>query len=198
MARLIRLRHLIAQLWLYCKHKFVTGWNTLNNSNRVSPRLSQISSVQDTPELLGFLRNTSAPHHRHKRAVTATQSYSGKTLVSLTYRHILSGNKCSSVIHRCFMCLHSLRLFSASLVSVQNCTNISCLRIVCAVGRLDRRQSAVVKIRSRLWVHTFLQVSILTFKVFDWLLLWRFTSFTSFSIFALGLSLFLLSVSLCS
>lgn len=49
-----------------------------------SPCLPQISSLQDTPELLGFLRNTSAPHQRHKRAVTAAQSYSGKTLVSLT------------------------------------------------------------------------------------------------------------------
>uniref|UniRef100_A0A8D3DBV4 Integrin, alpha 8 n=1 Tax=Scophthalmus maximus TaxID=52904 RepID=A0A8D3DBV4_SCOMX len=38
-----------------------------------------------------------------------------------------------------------------------NCTNISCLRITCVVGRLDRGQSAVVKIRSRLWAHTFLQ-----------------------------------------
>lgn len=67
---------------------------------------------------MGFLRNTSAPPHRHKRAVTAAESYSGKTL---------------------------------------NCTNISCLKILCIVGRLDRGQSAVVKIRSRLWAHTFLQ-----------------------------------------
>lgn len=40
----------------------------------------------------------------------------------------------------------------------KNCTNISCLRIACVVGRLDRGQSAVVRIRSRLWAHTFLQV----------------------------------------
>uniref|UniRef100_A0AAQ6AL65 Integrin alpha-2 domain-containing protein n=1 Tax=Amphiprion ocellaris TaxID=80972 RepID=A0AAQ6AL65_AMPOC len=77
-----------------------------------------ISNVQDTPELLGFLRNTSTPPHRRKRSVSTAQSYSSKTL---------------------------------------NCTNISCLKIMCVVGRLDRGQSAVVKIRSRLWAHTFLQ-----------------------------------------
>ncbi|XP_034030821.1 integrin alpha-8 [Thalassophryne amazonica] len=38
-----------------------------------------------------------------------------------------------------------------------NCTNISCLQITCVVGWLDRGQSAVIKIRSRLWAHTFLQ-----------------------------------------
>uniref|UniRef100_A0AAX7UUY5 Integrin alpha-2 domain-containing protein n=1 Tax=Astatotilapia calliptera TaxID=8154 RepID=A0AAX7UUY5_ASTCA len=63
----------------------------------------------DTPELLGFLRNTSSPPHRHKRSIST------------------------------------------------NCTNVSCLKIMCVVGRLDRGQSAVVKIRSRLWAHTFLQ-----------------------------------------
>lgn len=44
--------------------------------------------------------------------------------------------------------------------ALQNCTNVSCLRITCLIGRLDQRQSAVVKIRSRLWVQTFLQVRI--------------------------------------
>uniref|UniRef100_A0A672Y676 Integrin alpha-2 domain-containing protein n=1 Tax=Sphaeramia orbicularis TaxID=375764 RepID=A0A672Y676_9TELE len=43
------------------------------------------------------------------------------------------------------------------IYEVTNCTNISCLRVMCVVGRLDRGQSAVVKIRSRLWAHTFLQ-----------------------------------------
>ena len=51
---------------------------------------------------------------------------------------------------------------STSLVSLQNCTNISCLRILCVVGRLDRGQSAVVKVRSRLWARTFLQVGVFT------------------------------------
>uniref|UniRef100_A0A674DNN5 Integrin subunit alpha 8 n=1 Tax=Salmo trutta TaxID=8032 RepID=A0A674DNN5_SALTR len=77
----------------------------------------QTSSVQDTPELLGFLRNRSSPH-RYRRATSAAQPYSSKTL---------------------------------------NCSNIICLRVLCVVGRLDRGQSAVVKIRSRLWAHTFLQ-----------------------------------------
>uniref|UniRef100_A0A8C7DIE4 Integrin subunit alpha 8 n=1 Tax=Oncorhynchus kisutch TaxID=8019 RepID=A0A8C7DIE4_ONCKI len=77
----------------------------------------QMSSVQDTPELLGFLRNSSSPH-RYRRATSAAQPYSSKTL---------------------------------------NCSNIICLRVLCVVGRLDRGQSAVVKIRSRLWAHTFLQ-----------------------------------------
>ncbi|XP_052350410.1 integrin alpha-8 isoform X2 [Oncorhynchus keta] len=77
----------------------------------------QMSSVQDTPELLGFLRNSSSPH-RYRRATSAAQPYSSKTL---------------------------------------NCSNIICLKVLCVVGRLDRGQSAVVKIRSRLWAHTFLQ-----------------------------------------
>ena len=50
-------------------------------------------------------------------------------------------------------------VFPLTLI-MQNCTNISCLRIMCVVARLDRGQSAVVKIRSRLWAHTFLQVSV--------------------------------------
>ncbi|XP_013888821.1 integrin alpha-8, partial [Austrofundulus limnaeus] len=84
----------------------------------------QVSSLQDTPELLGFLRNSSDPPppppplHRHKRSVSTAESSNPKTL---------------------------------------NCTNISCLKITCVVGRLDRGQSAVVRIRSRLWAHTFLQ-----------------------------------------
>ncbi|KAK2105308.1 integrin subunit alpha 8 [Saguinus oedipus] len=38
-----------------------------------------------------------------------------------------------------------------------NCTNIECLQISCAVGRLEGGESAVLKVRSRLWAHTFLQ-----------------------------------------
>uniref|UniRef100_A0A3B4C222 Integrin alpha-2 domain-containing protein n=1 Tax=Pygocentrus nattereri TaxID=42514 RepID=A0A3B4C222_PYGNA len=75
------------------------------------------STLQDTPELLGFLRNSSSPTRR-RRSVTSTQSYSSKTL---------------------------------------NCSNIHCLMLKCIVGRLDQGQSAVVKVRSRLWAHTFLQ-----------------------------------------
>uniref|UniRef100_A0A8C6SX13 Integrin, alpha 8 n=1 Tax=Neogobius melanostomus TaxID=47308 RepID=A0A8C6SX13_9GOBI len=46
---------------------------------------------------------------------------------------------------------------TSTLSLLQNCTNISCLRIQCVVGRLDRGQSAVVKVRSRMWADTFLQ-----------------------------------------
>uniref|UniRef100_A0A8C4EN12 Integrin, alpha 8 n=1 Tax=Dicentrarchus labrax TaxID=13489 RepID=A0A8C4EN12_DICLA len=103
---------------LYAMEIQTDGPISCRTNTSLNPLGLQISSLQDTPELLGFLRNTSAPHQRHKRSVSAAQSYSGKTL---------------------------------------NCTNISCLRIMCVVGRLDRGQSAVVKIRSRLWAHTFLQ-----------------------------------------
>ncbi|KAL4699292.1 hypothetical protein H8959_011949, partial [Pygathrix nigripes] len=40
---------------------------------------------------------------------------------------------------------------------ILNCTNIECLQISCAVGRLEGGESAVLKVRSRLWAHTFLQ-----------------------------------------
>uniref|UniRef100_A0A5F9DH77 Integrin alpha-8 n=1 Tax=Oryctolagus cuniculus TaxID=9986 RepID=A0A5F9DH77_RABIT len=40
---------------------------------------------------------------------------------------------------------------------VLNCTNIECLQISCAVGRLEGGESAVLKVRSRLWAQTFLQ-----------------------------------------
>ncbi|XP_010796153.1 integrin alpha-8 [Notothenia coriiceps] len=103
---------------LYAMEIKTDGPISCRTNTSLNPLGLQISSIQDTPELLGFLRNASAPHHRHKRATTAAESYSGKTL---------------------------------------NCTNVSCLRITCVVGRLDRGQSAVVKVRSRLWAHTFLQ-----------------------------------------
>ncbi|XP_035483725.2 integrin alpha-8 [Scophthalmus maximus] len=103
---------------LYAMEIQTDGPISCRTNTSLNPLGLQISALQDTPELLGFLRNTSAPPHRHKRAVSKAPSYSGKTL---------------------------------------NCTNISCLRITCVVGRLDRGQSAVVKIRSRLWAHTFLQ-----------------------------------------
>ena len=122
----------------------------------VSLCLPQISSLQDTPELLGFLRNTSAPHQRHKRAATAAQSYRDKTLVSC--RIFVHALRKTNMILRCVMSVFR----STSVVSLQNCTNISCLRILCVVGRLDRGQSAVVKVRSRLWARTFLQVGLFT------------------------------------
>ncbi|XP_040900044.1 integrin alpha-8 [Toxotes jaculatrix] len=103
---------------LYAMEIKTDGPISCQTNTSLNPLGLQISALQDTPELLGFLRNTSATPHRHKRAVSRAQSYSGKTL---------------------------------------NCTNISCLRIMCVIGRLDRGQSAVIKIRSRLWAHTFLQ-----------------------------------------
>ncbi|KAG7475000.1 integrin alpha-8 [Solea senegalensis] len=103
---------------LYAMEIQTDGPISCRTNTSLNPLGLQISALQDTPELLGFLRNTSSPPHRRKRAAGRAQSYSGKTL---------------------------------------NCTNISCLRITCVVGRLDRGHSAVVKIRSRLWAHTFLQ-----------------------------------------
>nr|XP_040020836.1 integrin alpha-8 [Gasterosteus aculeatus aculeatus] len=103
---------------LYAMEIRTDGPISCRTETSLNPLGLQISSLQDTPELLGFLRNASTPPHRHRRSTSAADSNSGKTL---------------------------------------NCTNISCLYIVCNVGRLDRGQSAVVKIRSRLWAHTFLQ-----------------------------------------
>ncbi|XP_010615564.1 integrin alpha-8 [Fukomys damarensis] len=50
-----------------------------------------------------------------------------------------------------------VQLHRQSPAKILNCTNIECLQISCAVGRLDRGESAVLKVRSRLWAHTFLQ-----------------------------------------
>ncbi|XP_061572724.1 integrin alpha-8 isoform X2 [Cololabis saira] len=103
---------------LYAMEIQTDGPISCRTNTSLNPRGLEVSTLQDTPELLGFLRNSSAPPHRHKRSVSTAEGYISKTL---------------------------------------NCTNISCLRIMCLIGRLDRGQSAVVKIRSRLWAHTFLQ-----------------------------------------
>uniref|UniRef100_A0A8D1XLJ7 Integrin alpha-2 domain-containing protein n=1 Tax=Sus scrofa TaxID=9823 RepID=A0A8D1XLJ7_PIG len=44
-----------------------------------------------------------------------------------------------------------------SAAKILNCTNIECLQISCVVGRLGGGESAVLKVRSRLWAKTFLQ-----------------------------------------
>ncbi|KAJ8788732.1 hypothetical protein J1605_005028 [Eschrichtius robustus] len=44
-----------------------------------------------------------------------------------------------------------------SPAKILNCTNIECLQISCAVGQLGGGESAVLKVRSRLWAKTFLQ-----------------------------------------
>ncbi|KAF6739711.1 Integrin alpha-8 [Oryzias melastigma] len=103
---------------LYAMEIQTDGPISCRTNTSLNPLGLQISALQDTPELVGFLKNSSAPSQRHKRSVSTAESYSSKTL---------------------------------------NCTNISCLRIMCVVGRLDRGQSAVIRIRSRLWAHTFLQ-----------------------------------------
>ena len=76
------------------KSRFIISSRAFGEFNSVlltpSPRLRQISALQDTPELLGFLRNTSSPPTRHKRAVSTDQSYSGKTLVSHTCMYCTS------------------------------------------------------------------------------------------------------------
>ncbi|XP_030641281.1 integrin alpha-8 [Chanos chanos] len=102
---------------LYALEVLTDGPVHCHVNGSLNPLDLEISTLQDTPELLGFLRNTSGPT-RHRRSVITRQGYSSKTL---------------------------------------NCTNINCLMLECIVGRLDRGQSAVVKIRSRLWAHTFLQ-----------------------------------------
>ncbi|XP_069770431.1 integrin alpha-8 isoform X2 [Narcine bancroftii] len=38
-----------------------------------------------------------------------------------------------------------------------NCSNVECTSIICHIGELRRGQSAVLKIRSRIWVQTFLK-----------------------------------------
>lgn len=103
---------------LYAMEIQTDGPISCQTNTSLNPQGLQISSVQDTPELLGFLRNSTDPPHRRKRSVGIAESYSSKTL---------------------------------------SCNNISCLRIKCLVGHLDRGHSAVIKIRSRLWAHTFLQ-----------------------------------------
>ncbi|KAL1784409.1 integrin alpha-8 isoform X1, partial [Sigmodon hispidus] len=50
-----------------------------------------------------------------------------------------------------------VQLHRQSPAKVLNCTNIECLQISCAVGRLGGGESAVLKVRARLWAHTFLQ-----------------------------------------
>ncbi|XP_064195334.1 integrin alpha-8 [Anguilla rostrata] len=121
---------------LYALEIETDGPVTCKANSTLNPLDLEISGLQDTPELLGFLRNTSSAHVRRRRAVTTAEAYKGKTL---------------------------------------NCSNIHCLVIVCHVGLLDRDKSAVVKIRSRLWAHTFLQRrndpyvlnSTVSFKVID-------------------------------
>ncbi|XP_070407334.1 integrin alpha-8 [Nothobranchius furzeri] len=105
---------------LYAMEIETDGPISCRTNTSLNPHGLQTSTLQDTPELLGFLRNRSDPPplHRSRRSVSTAESFSTKTL---------------------------------------NCSNLSCLKIMCTVGRLDRGRSAVIKIRSRLWAHTVLQ-----------------------------------------
>ncbi|KAI1885477.1 hypothetical protein AGOR_G00204100 [Albula goreensis] len=103
---------------LYALEVLTDGPVTCRANSSLNPLGLEMSRLQDTPELLGFLRNTSSTHFRRKRSISTAEAYKNKTL---------------------------------------NCSNIHCLILECQVGRLDGGQSAVVKIRSRLWAHTFLQ-----------------------------------------
>ncbi|XP_023700313.1 integrin alpha-8 [Paramormyrops kingsleyae] len=103
---------------LYPLEVLTEGPLSCRTNSSLNPLDLETSRLQDTPELLGFLRNTSSPHSRKRRAASTAEAYSGKTL---------------------------------------NCSNVHCLVVTCHVIRLERGQSAVVKVRSRLWAQTFLQ-----------------------------------------
>uniref|UniRef100_W5MWS7 Integrin subunit alpha 8 n=1 Tax=Lepisosteus oculatus TaxID=7918 RepID=W5MWS7_LEPOC len=87
-------------------------------NSTLNPLDLEVSAREDTPELLGFLRNSTTPHERRKRDIRGSEPQNSKTL---------------------------------------NCDNINCLMIACHIERLEKGQSAVVKVRSRLWAQTFLQ-----------------------------------------
>lgn len=60
-------------------------------------------------------------------------------------------------------------MYNFSLFCTQNCTNVKCILISCNVGQLERGKSAALKIRSRLWVQTFLQVMQTKFFLYTWI-----------------------------
>lgn len=98
---IIRPKHALWKEFLKLKLRAETKKSKIHTMlTTVSLCVPQISSLQDTPELLGFLRNTSAPHQRHKRA-TAVQSYRDKTLVSR--RIFVHALKKTKIIRRCVM-----------------------------------------------------------------------------------------------
>uniref|UniRef100_A0AAY3ZW92 Integrin subunit alpha 8 n=1 Tax=Denticeps clupeoides TaxID=299321 RepID=A0AAY3ZW92_9TELE len=101
---------------LYALQILTEGPIRCHSNHTLNPlQLETSPSLQDTPELLGFLKNTSSLR-RSRRAASSTQS--SKAL---------------------------------------NCSTVTCFSVECVVSRLDRGQSAVVKIRSRLWTSTFLE-----------------------------------------
>uniref|UniRef100_A0AAY3ZX65 Integrin alpha-2 domain-containing protein n=1 Tax=Denticeps clupeoides TaxID=299321 RepID=A0AAY3ZX65_9TELE len=97
---------------LYALQILTEGPIRCHSNHTLNPlQLETSPSLQDTPELLGFLKNTSSL----RRSRRAHQS------------------------------------------GTHNCSTVTCFSVECVVSRLDRGQSAVVKIRSRLWTSTFLE-----------------------------------------
>uniref|UniRef100_A0AAY4DTP9 Integrin alpha-2 domain-containing protein n=1 Tax=Denticeps clupeoides TaxID=299321 RepID=A0AAY4DTP9_9TELE len=104
---------------LYALQILTEGPIRCHSNHTLNPlQLETSPSLQDTPELLGFLKNTS--------------SLRRKQLVPIRTVHQTSR-------------------------SDKNCSTVTCFSVECVVSRLDRGQSAVVKIRSRLWTSTFLE-----------------------------------------
>uniref|UniRef100_A0A8C4XDP0 Integrin subunit alpha 8 n=1 Tax=Erpetoichthys calabaricus TaxID=27687 RepID=A0A8C4XDP0_ERPCA len=98
------------EMILYVFEVKTEGPITCKGNATLNPLNLETSELEDTPELLGFLRNSSLVHSIKKREINLPR-------------------------------------------------NINCLLITCHIGRLDKGQSAVVKVRSRLWAQTFLQVT---------------------------------------
>ncbi|ELW47406.1 Integrin alpha-8 [Tupaia chinensis] len=107
---------------LYIFHIQTLGPLQCQTNPEINPQdIKPAASLEDTPELSAFLRNSTIPHLVRKRDVP------------------------------------TIELHKQSPAKILNCTNIECLQISCAVGRLEGGESAVLKVRSRLWAQTFLQ-----------------------------------------
>ncbi|XP_039592315.1 integrin alpha-8 [Polypterus senegalus] len=111
------------EMILYVFEVKTEGPITCKGNATLNPLNLETSELEDTPELLGFLRNSSLVHSVKKREINLPRP-------------------------------QPLRQYNGKIL---NCSNINCLLITCHIGRLDKGQSAVVKVRSRLWAQTFLQ-----------------------------------------
>uniref|UniRef100_A0A8C4SYB3 Integrin subunit alpha 8 n=1 Tax=Erpetoichthys calabaricus TaxID=27687 RepID=A0A8C4SYB3_ERPCA len=112
------------EMILYVFEVKTEGPITCKGNATLNPLNLETSELEDTPELLGFLRNSSLVHSIKKREINLPRP-------------------------------QPLRQYNGKIL---NCSNINCLLITCHIGRLDKGQSAVVKVRSRLWAQTFLQL----------------------------------------
>ncbi|XP_043923439.1 integrin alpha-8 [Protopterus annectens] len=104
---------------LYIIHMQTYGPMKCQTSPAINPL--QIEALPDTPELIGFLRNSTALHAIRKRSTPAGD------------------------------------LQKTHPAKILDCSNVNCLKISCKVGLLEQGQSAVLKLRSRLWAQTFLK-----------------------------------------